>query len=238
MKEIHNLKQGWTFGIVCGSNVVHLNSIIDSIKNQKMNANEYEIILVGDESLLRFFEKDNIKIVHFNENIKDAWITKKKNLIAKNAKFEKISMHHDYVALNDLWFDHFQKFGDDWDVAMTRVENADRTRFRDWVSWYEDQGENTVQFLRYDDLSQTDKMYVRGSYFCVKKSFMLAHPFNENLIWGQGEDVEWSKSIRDSWNYRMNFRSIVNLKKMKHKWPPNPDPYNDWYQKVTGTNKF
>ena len=237
MKEIHNLKQGWTFGIVCSTNVVHLNGIIDSIKNQKMNSKEYEIILVGDESLLRPFEKDNIKIIHFNEKIKDAWITKKKNLIAENAKFDKISMHHDYVALNDSWFENFQKFGNEWDVAMTRIENFDRTRFRDWVSWLDGLGDDVVQFMHYENKNETDKMYVSGSYFCVKTAFILNHPFDESLTWGQGEDVEWSKRVRNFWNYRMNFRSIVHLKKLKYKWPPNSDPYDSWYQKFIGLNK-
>lgn len=220
--------KGWSFGIAAGSDLSMLSSVIESIRNEMRGLENYEILIVGDPNRICHFAANDIKLVGFDETIKPGWITKKKNLIAQHSRFDKISMHHDYVSLMSGWYQNFEKFGDDWDVSMTRVENGDGSRFRDWVSWYNDHSEDRIQYLRYDDHSQTNKMYVSGSYFCVKKSFMLAHPFDENLTWGQGEDVEWSKSIRDSWNYRMNFCSRARTLKMKHKWPVH-DPFESWY---------
>jgi hypothetical protein len=58
-------------------------------------------------------------------------------------------------------------------------------------------------------------MYVSGTYWCAKKSFMLAHPLDERRVWGQGEDVEWSTRCRNLWNYRMNRQSSVRFFKEK-----------------------
>ena len=40
---------------------------------------------------------------------------------------------------------------------------------------------------------------------------MLEFPLDENLIWGQGEDVKWSKEIREKYNFSMNPYSTVQL---------------------------
>lgn len=219
--------KGWSFGIVAGNDCTLLKSVIDSIRDEVKGFENYEILIVGDQNKILHFAAEDVRLIGFNESIKPGWITRKKNLIAQQSKFDKISMHHDYVSLMSGWYQNFAKFGDDWDVAMTRVENIDGSRFRDWISWYDDQS-NIVQFIRYDDNSQTNRMYVSGSYFCVKKEFMLSYPFNENLAWGQGEDVEWSKSIRNFWNYKINFYSKVKTLKMKDKWPPY-DPFEEWF---------
>ena len=58
-------------------------------------------------------------------------------------------------------------------------------------------------------------MYISGAYFCAKKQFMLKYPLDETLIWGQGEDVEWSFRSREIWNYKCNPNSIVKLLKYK-----------------------
>jgi len=46
---------------------------------------------------------------------------------------------------------------------------------------------------------------------------MLEYPLNENLIWGKGEDVEWSIRIRRKYNFKMNQFSKVKLLKQKDK---------------------
>ena len=39
---------------------------------------------------------------------------------------------------------------------------------------------------------------------------------NENLFWGQSEDVEWSKRIRQKYNFSINENSKVQLLKYKN----------------------
>jgi hypothetical protein len=44
---------------------------------------------------------------------------------------------------------------------------------------------------------------------------MTEFPLNENLLWGQSEDVEWSLRIREKYDFSMNKHSSVQLLKYK-----------------------
>jgi hypothetical protein len=215
----------WTFGIIFGNNPIFLNEVIESIEIQ--NIPNYEIILLGDLSFVSNINKSNIKKVHFNESVRPLWITKKKNIIANLAKYDNISLHHDYVKLHKNWYPEFLQFENEWDVCMTRIENKNGNRFRDWVTW------DPVEFVDYKDNSKIKNMYVSGTYFCIKKDFFIANPLDENLIWGWGEDVEWSKRIRDHWNYKCNWKSKVLFCKQKEPHPAeDSDISKDWYDKL------
>ena len=52
-------------------------------------------------------------------------------------------------------------------------------------------------------------MYISGSYWVAKKYVMMEFPLNENLTWGQGEDVLWSKQVREKYEFNMNTNSSV-----------------------------
>lgn len=206
----------WSFGIVYGSNTTYLPEVIQSIREQ--NIPDYEIILVGDSSLISEIQGDDILKINFDETIRSGWITKKKNIICQFSKKNNISLHHDYVKLNPNWFSGFENFGYDWDVCMTPIRDVTGLRFRDWVYW-------PPEFVDYYSEPDTSKMYVSGSYYCVKKKYALINPLDEKLCWGQGEDVEWSKRLRETWNYKCNPKSSVKLCKPKqHHPPPETDP--------------
>ena len=70
--------------ITNGDNDNYINQIIDSIEIQ--NIPKYEIIIVGNTTVSRI----NTTIVPFDESVKSMWITKKKNLITLNAKYENL----------------------------------------------------------------------------------------------------------------------------------------------------
>jgi hypothetical protein len=100
----------FTFGIITnGDNDNFITQIIESII--KNNIPNYEIIIVGNTKIKR---TDKIDIFYFNENIKSGWITRKKNIVVRNAKYENIVLMHDYVKLGDNWYEGFLKFGDDY----------------------------------------------------------------------------------------------------------------------------
>ena len=42
---------------------------------------------------------------------------------------------------------------------------------------------------------------------------MEEFPLNESLCWGQGEDVIWSKQVRERYNFNMNINSTVSIMK-------------------------
>ncbi len=229
----------WTFGISLGEVPYFVQSIVSSIRNQSINIKDYEIILIGNckHPLIEHLNGSDIKKIEFDESIKPRWITKKKNIIAQEAKFDNISIHHDYVSLHKDWYKHFLNFKEDWNVCMTRMENPSGKRFRDWVTW---SWTSNIDYVDYLDDSRTNEMYVSGSYWCVKKDFMLQHPLDENRCWGQGEDVEWSERIRvdNLWKYSCNWKSKTLLMKEKDSYiREKNDSTIGWYQKWTQNEK-
>lgn len=217
----------WTFGIITdGKQHNRVRDCISSIYHIKdMPLDKFEVIVIGGSPHEFCYapvnEKTvvkNYKHVPFDENIKRSWITRKKNMIAENARYPNLSIAHDYVTWDENWYKNAVLFGEDWDVCMNRILNTDGKRFRDWVTW-----DGGVHFIPYTEHSKTKHMYVSGSYFCVKKNFLLAHRLDETKIWGQAEDVDWSKFVRNFWNYKCNPASVVRFIKEKPHHPPTPE---------------
>lgn len=197
----------FTFGIVTGGGAEdRISQIIQSIKEENIPA--FEIIVVGSCNL----KDEYLKVINFNESIKQRWITKKKNLITSNSIYENIVFMHDYIKLVPGWYQGFLNFGNNFDICMTRMENMDGSRYRDWTLWAEDNpsaGHNLL--LPYTETSLSKLMYFSGAYWIVKKNVMVNFPLNENLCWGEGEDVEWSKKVREHYSFSMNVHSTVQL---------------------------
>tara|TARA_R110002012_G_scaffold234930_1_gene408617 strand:- start:21851 stop:22549 length:699 start_codon:yes stop_codon:yes gene_type:complete len=222
----------FTFGIITSGDISH--KVIDSIYNQQIP--EFEIVVVGGKSLWvkgkdypEWMEDKNIIHIPFDETIKKGWITKKKNLITQQAKYENIVFMHDYIYLEDNWYEGFQDFGEDWDICMNIIYNSDGTRFRDWVV-YDDPDLNWPgggypqihgnkghqMILPSYDYNKYQYMTISGTYWVAKQNIMKKHPLNENLLWGQGEDAEWSKRVLNQYKYKMNQLSSVKSLKMKN----------------------
>jgi len=212
----------WTFGIITdGSNPSYIKRIYNSIIDLDIHKDNFEIRVVGGDSP----GLENLIHIPFDESRKKAWITKKKNIIFETSKFNNISIGHDYIFYKKDWYNGFNVYGEEWDVCMCRIASKQGFRYRDHCSWYcepgQSPGANTVNLLEYDDLSQTNKQYISGSYFCAKKDFMLRNPLQERLSWGQSEDVEWSYRVRKMWNYKFNKSSTVQFLKDKDLFPYN-----------------
>jgi hypothetical protein len=222
----------FTFGIITGgNNDSMINEIIDSIENE--NIPNYEIIIVGESKIFR----KNTKIISFNESIRRAWITKKKNIITHEAKYDNVVYLHDYIRLNQGWYKGQIISGDDFKVRMDKIINYDGTRFRDWCIWPHNNNEMDAIIGReclipYDIKHLSKYQYISGSYWIAKKDVMLEYPLDENLVWGQGEDVLWSKQIREKYTFNMNTNSSVKIMK------PNKDKAFDEsnQEKITKLN--
>lgn len=215
----------FTIGIITSEDKEkQLNFIIDSIEKQKIP--NYEIVLVGGDGINR----DNVVHIPFDELQKDAWITRKKNLITENAKYDNIVYMHDYLFFEDGWYDGFVKNGDDFKICTNVVKNVDGSRFRDWTLWAElshltneDIKKEDVQYIEekrmfllpYDMKHLSKYMYISGAYWVAKKSIMEEFPLDESLSWGEGEDVEWSKLVREKYDFTMNDNSSVRFMKPK-----------------------
>lgn len=203
----------FTFGIITGGgNDVFIDEIINSIEEE--NIPNYEVIVIGSTSVKR----KNTTIIEFDENVKRAWITRKKNIITGNAKYENVVYLHDYIKLNKGWYEGQLKSGNNFYIRMDKIINNDGTRFRDWCIW-PDNKNGMDSFIGRDclipyDITHLSKyMYISGSYWVAKKEIMKKFPLNEKLIWGQGEDVLWSKQVREYYDFSMNQHSSVFIMK-------------------------
>lgn len=255
-----NMEEGWSFCFVTGGtdDAVYA-ECLTTIRNDFVGRDNFEIISVGTSSLhgeaqphlnaIEFIEPvlhpsfRNFRRARKTKSLRSLFyrtgaISHKKNIAAKHARFDKICFMHDYVGLEPGWSDGFDAFGDQWKVAMTTVLNKDGTRHRDWLNWDHpaitpSKKNNSACLMPYD--ITTNHMYISGTYFCVKKRFFMDNLFDENLFWGDGEDVEWSKRVREKTQFTFNPYSIVKYRKLKdlegapydHLWTGNQDRFNE-----------
>lgn len=209
-----------TFGIVTSSPVDRLlyifNSIIDDANKNPIG--NIEILVVGGNLDMT---SENYRFISFDEAKRPNWITKKKNIITKEAKYDNIVYMHDYIKILPGWFNSMDKFGENWDILMTKVYNADYSRFRDWTLWPHDLdhvwGPDTRECLIPYDKNFSKIMYISGAYWIAKRKVMEEFPLNETLCWGESEDVEWSKRVRKKYNFTMNSNSSVQSAKQKER---------------------
>ena len=121
-----------TFGFITdGKNDELLMQGIHSAINSGID--DFEVIVIGNSTI----QHPGVRIINFNESDKIGWITRKKNLVAKESTKEILVILHDYLELGELWNQtNIQVLlSSSWDVAVCRIENLDGTRFRDWLIW-------------------------------------------------------------------------------------------------------
>ncbi len=197
-----------TFGIITSGTVDnYIDIIISSI--EQLNIPNYEIIIIGNSSICR----KNTIVIPFDETIKPLWITKKKNIITKLAKYDNIVYQHDYITYNINWYNGLLKM-ENFDVCVTKMVNTDNTRYRDWIllngTFNNIEIPNQYRLLPYENI-KLRYIHISGAFWVAKKEFMLANPLNENLVWGDGEDVEWSYRIANYANIILNQESSNHL---------------------------
>lgn len=232
-----------TFGI-CASpngNLDYLENLIYSIKDSYEYAalpeDKMEIIVSGSVP-------DNRKIkgviyLEFDESIKPGWITKKKNDIVRKANYKNVVLLHDYYMLDDFWwkgFRSFEKNYPDWKIAMNMVINFEGYRHSDWlvnqkymdellkkhpelidelnqIAPYEN-GPRWVSGIPYEVNDLSHIQYISGGYIVAKKSVLLDFPLDENLLWGDAEDIEWSERvISKGYTFTLNIYCMNFLQK-------------------------
>ena len=210
----------FTFGIITGTQVNNI--VLNSIYN--LNIPEFEIIIIGGNAIPNY---PNLTHIPFTETEQKNWITRKKNIITQHAKYDNIVYMHDYLVFDKDWYIGFKKFGDNFDICMNIIKNLDGSRFRDWCAWddpninypYSDvktgTGQNHRIVLPSYNYNKKQFMYISGTYWVAKKHVMLNEPLDESLMWGQSEDVEWSKRALLKYNYKMNIHSSVHMLKDK-----------------------
>jgi hypothetical protein len=199
LKVRHNI-DCWSFGICTdGKRLIYHDEIVNAIRS--LNIPNYEIIFCTENN--EFFRSD-CKVIYIGKK-KPAWITKKKNKIAKQAIYSNLFLLHDYAKPGGNWFKGFEEFGNDWDVCCTPVLKPDGERWWDWAQI------KPHELLPYDVKDKTHNMYVSGTSFAVNKEFFCKYPLNEELTWNEDEDGEWAKRVNSFWKLKFNPKSPVHL---------------------------
>lgn len=208
----------FTFGMITVyEDKQRLQEIISSIRN--LNIPEYEILFVGGGDS-EGIEGPDIRKIDFDEDIKPKWITRKKNILVQNAKYENIVLFHDYHIFDPNWYESFKSFGTDWDICSCPQYLITGSRNpMDWSLW-DKPGHGRAWSLKYDDWSQTQYMYISGGFFIVKKHVMLEEPLDESRVWNEEEDVEWSMRVRNKYVMKCNGGAIVR----HNKWHRHAGP--------------
>jgi hypothetical protein len=207
-----------TFGIVTdGKSDDLLSQSIESIR--KLKIEDYEIVVVGDTSIT---SETDLRVYFFDETIKQGWITRKKNLVTHLAKSKYIVYLHDYIFFDIDWYKNFKKT-QEFNVGVCEIINRDGERYRDWTLWVENGGpfdtyiQRTRQtLLPYSIKTLSPYMYISGAFWVARREFMLQNPLNENLVWGQMEDVEWSKRVREKTSFVFLKNAKVYLLRQKN----------------------
>jgi hypothetical protein len=216
----------FTFGIITDGRVDNIIlQIINSIEEQ--NIPNYEIIIVGNSKI----SGNNINVINFDESIKRAWITKKKNIICQNAKYENIVLLHDYVLFDKDWYKGFLKFGHNFKYCITQIKTIDGKRFRDYTLYpfgleplFQDNCLLPYSYNPSDDIRKL--LYISGTYYIIKKDIALQYPLNEDLIHGGSEDVEISQRLATN-NIHITCNSYSTVSYLKSK------PQCNWENELT-----
>ncbi len=200
----------FTFGILTKyDNETQLREVIDSIHALKIP--NYQVLIIGEQKR-EGAEKE--RYIWFEDSIKPGWITRKKNLLARAANYQNIVLMHDYFVFDKDWYNNFLEFGNNWDIcSCSQFLINGKRHFTDWVTWDSPIFPRYTS-LNYDDWSHVHYMYQSGGFTVAKTQLVIDNPFNEELGWGQSDDVEWSLRVRHRYRYVCNGKSIVRHNKV------------------------
>lgn len=187
----------WTFGIVSdGRKNERILQIIDRINS--FGIPQYEILICGPApSATRL---DNVRVLsdaHLYSDLRIP-ISKKKNLIIQEAKYNNLIIMHDRIIPSKDWYANMLKYGNYWDCLSCRIINEENHALR-MADWQETNSKpprpkildiffTKERTLNYDEWSPD--IYIAGGFFQIKKH--LGIKLAPYLYWGEKEDVDMS----------------------------------------------
>ena len=174
----------WTIGVITnGKRNDVVEKFIASVRRQKIPY--YEIIVCG--SYFDRKEKD-FRYLPFREHDDLGWITRKKNIICENARYENIMVLHDRFILNDDWFKGMKKYGNQFEILSCPQITPDGIRAGDWVAMpgqlYPLKAYYRLYLLDYDDWDEN--VFVVAGPIILKKSVWGEIKWDESQFWSLG----------------------------------------------------
>lgn len=225
-----------------------IEELITSVKNQ--NIPEYEIIVCWSYNIKR--EENNFKYIPFNKRNNLGWITKKKNLIIQNSKYENICILHDRYIFDKNWFEGMKKWWNNFEHLTCNqkfIENEIEDKIS-CISSLEIQNPEVLNFnyLKFNKLFHTNllsmkdfskNIYIWWGVHIFKKKFSGQIMYNENIFWRECEDVIISLNFNKEWLYsRENHystlmsRTHIKIPKKIKKIYSNKEYDNRWAGKL------
>ena len=212
----------WSFGIITnGQREDWVKEIIKSIRNQKIP--HYEIIMCG---IYEDKKEKDIRYLPFNSRDEMGWITKKKNLIANQSKYENLCIIHNRMVLSDDWYHGIKKWGNCFEILSTiQLQKNTGNRGNHWASTdlalYKRESLYSLKAKLYftSDLDYKDwskNIYQYGQAIIIKRSIMLTSPQNETLYWGMPEDHVFSLDLLDK-GYFLRFNPYSTMYNLDNK---------------------
>jgi len=207
----------FTFGIQTnGANPEFVDRIVRSIREQSIP--NYEILIVGKNDI----SGADVTTIPFDEVAYPMSVTKKRNLITRNAKYENIVMLHDYIVLTEGWYEGFLSFGSNFSLCNSKIVDLHGRRGIDYTLYSPfliPMNLRHKQLLPYDyppSQRLSKIMYLPGNYIVIKRDVALKFPFDERLRWNELEDVVLSQEVTDAGHIsQCNPYSTVRLIKDK-----------------------
>jgi hypothetical protein len=229
-----------TFGI-CVVDKLQALGAIDSIIGMQFMPEDYEIIVIGDKDVLPNLEY--VKRIEFDETVKKGWITRKKNIIVENARFDYVCLIHDYYRFDYRWYvEAVEAYRKNMiiDVLQAKIYTKEGHRHSDWIvnprhmDKYLEQYPHHASFLMrvaphengpryvcglpYNTTGLEHIQYISGGYIFARKNVLQHAPMNEEMVWGDAEDLEWSERVISlGYKFRMEEGMMMRLAK-PNKW--------------------
>lgn len=223
----------WTFGIPTGpEDATLLNACVKRIL--ELDIPKKEILLCGRPGT-NFKYLDKVRIVGEDITAPPVQITKKKNRLAQEAKYDNLCIIHDRVFLPKNFMESVRKFGNAYpltgfqSIFFDDKLNMVPRRYSDFGMANKLSGQTNLGLMRSDEIQPskysptvfpliekseflfanphrlTRNTYPTGSLYMCKKSVWLRCPQNESLNWIEFEDVEHAERA-----FEMGIPSRVN----------------------------
>jgi len=175
----------WTFGMITvGKRNEWVKLFITSIRSQKIP--HYEIIVVGTWNDPEIMGKD-ITYIPFSEKDDKGWITKKKNIVFENAKYNNVLILHDRFYLDKDWYVNLKKCGNYWDGLVFPIIDKTGFEYSHWGVW-----SHGLLPIGYADIKDWgEDYYAGGTFMAIKKNLWEKVKLNEKLFWNDQEDADF-----------------------------------------------
>jgi len=200
-----------SFGIMTKNNQTNVEIIVRSILEQEIS--KFEVIIIG--CIDDVWHLENIKIINDSVTNEKNHITRKKNMIIDESKYETIVMMKDYLRLDDNWYNGMKNLK--FDILMNQIVNCRNQRYLDWI--WENPIVGNGRNISYD-VTNHQKMFAPGAFVIAKSYVFKKYRFNERMVGlGKSSDVQWSFAAMKEFQYTMNCNSRCRLIDRHNRFP-------------------